>query len=147
MDSSDEEGQILPDYVDDYSFVDQTDLPVNFCLLPAKWDDDEEEEDEDPTGSSSRWTVYLRGSSGNESVCKLAKAWKFDLSEDERLKIQVLLQGMRWITLRKPAKSYEGLVRTALVTLQCLHFVKRNPEASSDLVWRSLDKVDGYMLS
>ncbi|KAJ4900833.1 EDM2-like protein1 [Raphanus sativus] len=150
MDSSDEEGQILPDYVDNYSFVDQTDIPVKFCLLPAKWDDDDEEEDEDPAGSS-RWTVYLRGSSsdcgGNESVRKLAKAWKFDMSEDERLKIQVLLHGMRWITLLKPAKSYEGLVRTALVTLQCLHFAKRNPEASSDLVWRSLDKVDGIQPS
>lgn len=139
MDSSDEEGEILPDYVDEYSFVDQSDIPVKFSILPAKWDDDEEEE-EDP-----RLPVYLRGSTdcGNESVCKLAKAWRFDLS-DERLKVQVFLHGMRWITLHKPAKSYEALVRTTLVTLQCLHFVKRNPEASSDRVWRSLDKVDGY---
>ncbi|KAG2261215.1 hypothetical protein Bca52824_068294 [Brassica carinata] len=135
MDSSDEEGQILPDYVDEYSFVDQSDIPVKFSILPAKWDDDEEEE-EDP-----RLPVYLRGSTdcGNESVCKLAKAWRFDLS-DERLKVQVFLHGMRWITLHKPAKSYEALVRTTLVTLQCLHFVKMNPEASSDRVWRSLEK-------
>ncbi|KAF8105677.1 hypothetical protein N665_0157s0242 [Sinapis alba] len=145
MDSSDEEGEILPDYVDEYYFVDQSDTPVKFCLLPAKWDEDDDEED--PTGSS-RGPVYLHGNSdcGNESVYKLAKAWKFDLS-DEHPKIEVLLHGMRWITLLKPAKSYEGLVRTTLVTLQCLHFAKRNPEASSDHVWRSLDKVDGIQPS
>lgn len=145
MDSSDEEGEILPDYVDDYSFVDQSDIPVNFSILPGKWDDDDDDGEEDPTGSS-RGPVYLRGSTdcGNESVCKLAKAWRFDLFSDECLKIEVFLHGMRWITLHKPAKSYEALVRTTLVTLRCLHFVKRNPEASSDRVWRSLDKVDGY---
>ncbi|RID59835.1 hypothetical protein BRARA_F03033 [Brassica rapa] len=148
MDSSDEEGEILPDYVDDYSFVDQSDIPVNFSILPGKWDDDDDDGEEDPTGSS-RGPVYLRGSTdcGNESVCKLAKAWRFDLFSDECLKVEVFLHGMRWITLHKPAKSYEALVRTTLVTLRCLHFVKRNPEASSDRVWRSLDKVDGIQPS
>ncbi|CAH8337984.1 unnamed protein product [Eruca vesicaria subsp. sativa] len=142
MDWSDEEGEILPDYVDEYYFVDQSDIPVNFSVLPTKWDDDK-----DTTGSSRR-TVYLRGNSdcGNEPVCKLAKAWTFDLSE-QHAKIEVLLHGMRWITLLKPAKSYEALVRTTLVTLQCLHFVKRNPEASSDDVWNSLHKLDGIQPS
>uniref|UniRef100_A0A1J3K8R6 RFTS domain-containing protein n=1 Tax=Noccaea caerulescens TaxID=107243 RepID=A0A1J3K8R6_NOCCA len=126
-DWSDEEGEILPDYVDEYYFVDQSDTPVKFCVLPIKWDD----------------PVFLRGNTdgGDESFHKLAKAWKFDLS-DEHPKIDVLLHGMHWITLQKPRKSYETLARTTLVTLRCLHFVKRNPDASTDELWNSLEKMD-----
>ncbi|CAH8376391.1 unnamed protein product [Eruca vesicaria subsp. sativa] len=99
MASSDKEGEILPDYIDGYYSVDQSDIPVKFSLLLTKWDD--EDDDEDPTGSSVG-PVYLRGNtdSGNESVCKLAKAWKFDLFDEHHPKIEVLLHGMRWITLR-----------------------------------------------
>lgn len=138
MEWSDEEGEILPDYVDEYYFDDQSDIPVNFSVLPLKW------HNEDSAGSSGL-SVFLRGDTDCEkqSLCKLAKAWKFDLS-DEQLKIEVLLNGMHWITLRKPRQSYEALIRTTLATLQCLHFVKRNPEASSNDVWSSLHEVDGY---
>ncbi|ESQ32505.1 hypothetical protein EUTSA_v10003648mg [Eutrema salsugineum] len=141
MDWSDEEGEILPEFVDDYYFVDQSDTPISFCELPVKWDNED-------SAASSGLPVYLRGSTycGYESLYKLAKAWKFDLS-DEHPKIEVLLYGMHWITLQNPAKSYEALVRTILATLQCLHFVKRNPEASSVDVWNSLHKADGIQPS
>ncbi|CAH2044836.1 unnamed protein product [Thlaspi arvense] len=141
MDWSDEEGEILPDFVDEYYFVDERDIPIEFCVLPLKWDDGD-------SADISGLPVFLRGGTdcADYSFCKLSEAWKFDLSE-EHPKIEVLLHGMHWITLRKPAKSYESLVRTTLATLECLHFVKRNPEASSDDVWNSLHKVDGIQPS
>lgn len=74
----------------------------------------------------------------------IVQGWNFDLSVDERPKIEVLLHGMHWITLQNPRKSYETLIRTTLVSLQFLHFVKRNPDVSRDDVWNSLQKVDGY---
>lgn len=144
MASSDEEGEILPDYVDEYYFVDLNDTHIKFCVLPIKW----HSEDDSSSASSSELSVFLRGNtdSGDESFCKLVKAWKFDLCHDENPKIDVLLHGMNWITLHKPKTSYETLIRSTLVTLQFLHFVKRNPEASMDDLWNSLHKVDGYGL-
>ncbi|CAA7035215.1 unnamed protein product [Microthlaspi erraticum] len=136
MDSSDEEGEIVPDYVDEYYFVDQSETPIKFCVLPIKWDGED-------SADSSGEPVFLRGitDDADESFHKLAKAWKFDLS-DEHPKITVLLRGMHWITLQKPRESYEILARTTLATLKCLHFVKRNPDASTDELWNSLDIMD-----
>lgn len=137
MEWSEEEGEILPDSVDEYYFVDQSDTPVKFCDVPLNVDST------DCSGSP----VFLRGNinSGDESFSKLVKGWNFELSVDEHPKIEVLLHGMmHWITLQSPSKSYEALIRTTLVTLQFLHFVKKNPDASSDDVWNSLQTLDGY---
>ncbi|CAL9242534.1 unnamed protein product [Arabidopsis halleri] len=137
MEWSEEEGEILPDSVDEYYFVDQSDTPVKFCDVPLNVD----------STDSSGSPVFLRGNinSGDESFSKLVKGWNFELSVDEHPKIEVLLHGMmHWITLQSPRKSYEALIRTTLVTLQFLHFVKRNPDASSDDVWNSLQTLDGY---
>ncbi|CAN8265759.1 unnamed protein product [Cochlearia groenlandica] len=142
MEWSDEEGEILADYVDEYYFVDQSDIPIDFCVLPIKWQDKD-------LACSSILPVFLRGNTdcGDQSFCKLVIAWRFDLLYDERPKIDALLHGMHWITLHKPRKSYEALVRTALVTLHCLHYVKRNPEALNDDVWKSIDNVYGIQAS
>lgn len=37
MEWSEEEGEILPDSIDEYYFVDQSDIPVKFCVVPLKW--------------------------------------------------------------------------------------------------------------
>ncbi|CAE6227507.1 unnamed protein product [Arabidopsis arenosa] len=140
MEWSVEEGEILPDFVDEYYFVDQSDTPVKFCDVPLNVD----------STDSSGSPVFLRGNinSGDESFSKLVKGWNFELSVDEHPKIEVLLHGMmHWITLQSPRKSYEALIRTTLVTLQFLHFVKRNPDASSDDVWNSLQTLDGIQPS
>lgn len=139
MEWSEEEGEILPDSIDEYYFVDQSDIPVKFCVVPLKWHSVD-------SIDSLGLRVLLRGITdcGDESFCKLVQGWNFDLSVDERPKIEVLLHGMHWITLQNPRKSYETLIRTTLVSLQFLHFVKRNPDVSRDDVWNSLQKVDGY---
>ncbi|XP_019095523.1 PREDICTED: protein ENHANCED DOWNY MILDEW 2-like isoform X1 [Camelina sativa] len=142
MEWSDEEGEILPDSIDEYYFVDQSETPVNFCVVPLKW---HSVDSYDISGSS----VFLRGNTdcGDQSFCKLVQGWNFDLSVDEHPKIEVLLHGMHWVTLQSPKKSYETLVRTTLVSLQFLHFVKRNPDALRDDVWTCLQKLDGIQPS
>jgi len=141
MEWSEEEGEILPDFVDNYYFIDQSEELVKFCDLPLKWNSVDYDDD------SSGLSVFLRGNidSGDESFSKLVKGWNFYLSSvDEHPKIEVLLHGLHWITLQSPRKSYETLIRTSLVTLQFLHFVKRDPDVASGDVWSSLQKVHGY---
>ena len=141
MEWSEEEGEILPDFVDNYYFIDQSEKLVKFFDLPLKWNSVDYDDD------SSGLSVFLRGNidSGDESFSKLVKGWNFDLSSvDGQPKIEVLLHGLHWITLQSPRKSYETLIRTTLVALQFLHFVKRNPDVASGDVWSSLQKVHGY---
>ncbi|KAL6975644.1 hypothetical protein U1Q18_024439 [Sarracenia purpurea var. burkii] len=135
MASSDEEGEIVPDYVTNYHFVDYKEEPISFSTLPLRWS-----EDELLNGLSTQ--VFLRGSadSGLQHIYKKVIEWKFELS-NVFPEIYVLSKDKTWIKLQKPRKSFENTIRTILITVHCLHFMKKNPEASRNAVWNHLLKA------
>ena len=134
MASSDEEGEILPNCIRDYYFVDYKDEPISFSILPLQWS-----KDENPDGL--KMMIFLRGSAydGLQKIYKQVIAWKFELSSVEP-EIFVLSKDKNWMELQSPRKSFQNIVRTILVTVSWLHFVKRNPEASGKSPWNHLLK-------
>ncbi|KAK4276311.1 hypothetical protein QN277_019275 [Acacia crassicarpa] len=135
MASSDEEGEIVPEGVNDYYFIDDKYQPVSLSILPLLMSMDEIKCD-------LASTVYLCGTSddGMKEIFKQIIAWKFELSSVQP-EISVLSKDKVWITLQRPRKSHESIIRTVLVTLYWLHFVRRNPEESRMSVWKYLPEV------
>ncbi|CAA7409541.1 unnamed protein product [Spirodela intermedia] len=41
----------------------------------------------------------------------------------------------------KPRKAYEGTIRSILVTLRCLHYLKRNPTSSEKSLWENVQGI------
>ena len=134
MASSDEEGEVLPNCVRDYYFLDYKDEPISFSILPLQWS-----EDENPGGL--KMMIYLMGSAhdGLQKIHKQVIAWKFELSNVEP-EIFVLSKDKYWMELQRPRKSFQKIVRTILITVSWLHFVKNNPEASGKTPWDHLMK-------
>ncbi|KAF7144770.1 hypothetical protein RHSIM_Rhsim04G0045900 [Rhododendron simsii] len=135
MASSDEEGEILPDYIANYHLVDENEEPISFSSLPLCWN-----ENEIPDGLGTQ--IFLRGSadSGLQQIYKKVKAWKFELSY-VLPEIYLLFKDKIWIKLQKPRKSYENTVKKILITVHFLHFLKRNPEETQNAVWNHLRKA------
>ncbi|XP_057466283.1 LOW QUALITY PROTEIN: protein ENHANCED DOWNY MILDEW 2-like [Actinidia eriantha] len=135
MASSDDEGEAVPNIVSNYHFVDDKDEPISFSELPVQWNDSE---------GLDRNTkqIFLHGTTDNglQKIYKQVKAWKFDLS-DAKPEILVLAKESSWMRLQKPRKSFEDTIRSILITVHCLHFVKKNPEMSGKLLWDQLSKV------
>lgn len=131
MASSDEEGEILPDCVNDYYFVNYKDEPVSFSHLPVQWSGEENTD-------GLKMMIFLRGSAdgGFQKIYKQVIAWKYELSGVEP-GIFVLSKDRHWMELQKPRKSFQKIVRTILVTVSWLHFVKWNP-ASGRSPWNYL---------
>lgn len=131
----DEEEDSVPQSATNYYFEDDDKEPVSFACLPIQWSDKEKAD-----GSAAG--LYLRGTSddGLLPLHKLAKAWRFDLSNFSP-EISVLTKDNIWIKLEKPRKSYAELIRTVLVTVQALKFLGRNPEASDRYLWEHLSKI------
>ncbi|PON62961.1 DNA (cytosine-5)-methyltransferase 1, replication foci domain containing protein [Trema orientale] len=61
-------------------------------------------------------------------------ARKFDLS-NVKSEISLLSKENSWIKLQKPRKSFQGVIRSILIAVHCLHFVMRNPETSGKSLW------------
>ncbi|XP_059666481.1 protein ENHANCED DOWNY MILDEW 2 [Cornus florida] len=135
MEFFDDECESVPHSVSNYHFVDDKDELVSFSELPVQW---KEGESSDNKGKD----IFLHGSTDNglQKIYKQVTAWKFDLS-DEMLEILVLSTENNWIKLQKPRKSFEEIIRTILITVHCLHFVKNNPEKSGRSLWDHLSKV------
>ena len=141
MASSDDEAEALPQSVSNYHFVDEKDEPVSFSLLPIQWSKD--------NGLDGKKTqIFLHGTADNglQKIYKRVIAWKFDLSTVKPM-ISVLSKENNWIKLQKPRKSFEDIIRSILITVHCLHFVKRNPETSSKSLWNHLSKIFRYLLT
>lgn len=141
MASSDDEAEALPQSVSNYHFVDDKDEPVSFSLLPIQWSKD--------NGLDGKKTqIFLHGTADNglQKIYKRVIAWKFDLSTVKPM-ISVLSKENNWIKLQKPRKSFEVIIRSILITVHCLHFVKRNPETSSKSLWNHLSKIFRYLLN
>ncbi|CAI0383619.1 unnamed protein product [Linum tenue] len=131
---SDEEGEILPDFITNYSFLDSDDKSVPFSVLPVLWSD---HDDYDSLGLQ----VFMLGTcDGGQKVYKRAVAWKFELS-DEIPTIYVLSKDRNWIILQKPKKSYEPIISSLLVTIHWLHFNNKNGD---DYTWNRF--VDSFRL-
>ncbi|KAM6572084.1 hypothetical protein CsatA_016164 [Cannabis sativa] len=135
MASSDEEGEILPNCVTDYLFVNDKEELVSFTTLPLQWSPNESLVESDKE-------VFLLASvdDGLQKIYKRVVAWRFDLSFVQP-EIYVLSKDKNWIVLQRPRKCFENTIRTMLVTIHWLHFLKKNPAASRKFVWNYLLKV------
>lgn len=124
-----------PYSVSGYHFVDDKDESISFHLLPIQWSDGERQD-------GKKVKIFLHGTAddGLQKISKHVIAWKFDLSNEEP-EILVLAKENSWIKLGKPRKSFEDTVRSILITVHCLHYVKRNPEKSEISVWNHLSNV------
>ncbi|XP_059662429.1 protein ENHANCED DOWNY MILDEW 2-like isoform X2 [Cornus florida] len=138
MASSDDEGELVPHTVSNYHFVDDKDEPISFAELPVQWN-----KGKSPDGK--RKQIFLHGITDNglQKIYKQVTAWKFDLS-DAKPEISVLYKEHNWIKLQKPRKSFQDTIRTILITIHCLHFVKKNPETSGSSFWNHLSKVFSF---
>ncbi|KAL3849183.1 hypothetical protein ACJIZ3_011065 [Penstemon smallii] len=136
MESSDEEGEIVSYCVTNYYFVDSKEGPISFSILPLQWDNDQELELNEG--------VFLRGmvDGGCQQIYKKVIAWKFELSFAlPELYVLSDAKYKTWIKLQRPRKSYEDVVRTVLISVHCLHFMKKNlEEESRDALWKYLRK-------
>lgn len=136
MASSDDESEVGP--VSNYHFLDEKDEPVSFSVLPVQWD-----EDENATGNKMH--IFLDGTADNglQKIYKRVVGWRFDLT-NANPEIYVLSKEKSWIKLQKPRKSFEKIIRTILITVHCLSYAKRNPEATGKSIWDHLSKVFRY---
>ncbi|XVE72493.1 hypothetical protein DITRI_Ditri11bG0043500 [Diplodiscus trichospermus] len=134
--SSDEEGEILPEtHVSEYDFVDKDGEPISFAVLPLQWCENE-------VIGDLKTHVFLHADADNglRKIYKQVVAWKFELSY-VLPEIFVLSKNKKWMTLRKPRKSFVSTIRTILITIHWMHFMKKNTEASAKSVWSHLQKV------
>ncbi|KAI7744638.1 hypothetical protein M8C21_001247 [Ambrosia artemisiifolia] len=135
MTPSDDEGETFPDAISDYVFYDKDDDPVSFSMLPVQWNENE-------SSSANSGPIFLRGGvdNGLRKFYQQVKAWKYDMSITTP-KISVLSKDNHWIRLEKPRKSYKNLIRTILISVHCLCFLKSKPEASEKSLWNHLSKI------
>ncbi|KAJ8754933.1 hypothetical protein K2173_015445 [Erythroxylum novogranatense] len=136
MESSDDEVDAVTQSVSNYYFLDDKNEPISFCSLPIQLTETEGVDDK------KRTDIFLHGAvdNGLQKICKEVMAWKFDLT-NATPDIFVLTKDNSCIKLGKPRKSFEETIRTALITVQCLHFARRNPEASGKSVWDHLSRA------
>ncbi|XP_031286415.1 protein ENHANCED DOWNY MILDEW 2-like isoform X1 [Pistacia vera] len=133
MASSDDESDVGP--VSNYHFVDERDEPISFSVLPVQWGEDE-------IASGNKLHIFLHGTADNglQKIYKRVVAWKFDLT-NVTPEVYVLSKEKSWIKLQKPRKSFEEIIRTILITVHCLSYAKRNPEATEKSSWDHLSKI------
>lgn len=128
----DEEEDSVPRSASSYYFEDDDETPVSFARLPIQWSAKEKVD-----GSAAGF--YLRGTSDGLPLHKRVKAWRFDLSNFSP-EIFVLTVDNLWIKLEKPRKSFEEMIRSVLVTVHSLQFLRRHPQASDKSLWEHLSK-------
>ncbi|RDY04149.1 Protein ENHANCED DOWNY MILDEW 2 [Mucuna pruriens] len=134
MASSDDEGEAQPLSVANYHFEDDKGDPVSFSVLPIQWT-----ESESPVGKKMQVFLHGLADNGLQKIFMQVSAWRFDLSY-VKPEISVLSKDGRWIKLEKPRKSYEDIMRTILITIHFLSYVKKNPDSSAKSVWDNLSK-------
>ncbi|PIA38300.1 hypothetical protein AQUCO_02800170v1 [Aquilegia coerulea] len=138
MDSSDDEVEVVAQSVTDYYFEDDQDEPISFAALPIRWSRSE-------ASTSEEKHIFLHGTvdSGFERIHKKVIAWTFEYSND-RPEVSVLSTDKRWIKLQKPRKSFADTLRTILITIQCLYFLKKHPDKSESSMWRHLQEAFSF---
>ncbi|KAL6999191.1 hypothetical protein U1Q18_000351 [Sarracenia purpurea var. burkii] len=132
---SDDEVEAVPRTVSNYYFVNEKDEPISFSELPVQWNESE--------GLECKGKhIFLHGTTddGLQKIYKQVTAWKFDFLNGNP-EIYVLSGENNWIKLQKPRKSFEDTIRTILITVHCLYFVRKNTETSGRSLWDDLSKV------
>lgn len=134
MASSDDEGEMVPSNVSDYEFISGDNESISFASLPLEWNKGEMHE-------RKQEQSFLSGKTDNglRKIYKQVIAWKFDLSLDKP-EISVLSLEGYWIKLLKPRKPFEDIIRTVVITVHFLHYVKWNPQRSQEALWGHLNK-------
>ncbi|KAL6520737.1 hypothetical protein OROHE_016918 [Orobanche hederae] len=134
MASSDDEGEMVPSYVSDYEFISADNESISFATLPVEWNKGEMHE-------RKQEQTFLSGKTDNglRKIYKQVIVWKFDLSLDKP-EISVLSLEGYWIKLLKPRKPFEDIIRTIVITVHFLHYVKWNPQRSQEALWGHLNK-------
>ncbi|KAJ1266992.1 hypothetical protein BS78_07G022300 [Paspalum vaginatum] len=140
---SDDDG-VEPQFeaVDKYHFVVAEDDHVCFSILPFQFDENDEVEDR-----HSKNKVYLRGHREMDKshlVHKKVVAWRVGL-DCEQPNISVLSSEGNWIKLLNPWKPYKDeIARSILITVQMLHFVRKQHRDKRSLwgrLWDHLNEV------
>ncbi|XP_047941334.1 protein ENHANCED DOWNY MILDEW 2-like isoform X1 [Salvia hispanica] len=139
---SDEEGEIVPDCATNYLLVDSKENLISFSSLPLIWNDNDSGQRGVTLPTES---TFLKGAvdEGCGRIYTRVTAWKFILS-CAIPEIYVLRDSNyeRWIKLQKPNRGYESIARTALITVHCLHFMKKSSkEISVEDLWKHLGKT------
>ncbi|OWM79770.1 hypothetical protein CDL15_Pgr023182 [Punica granatum] len=137
MASSNEDSEIVPECITNYWLFDHSVNPTSFTNLPLQWPGDEIHRD-------LQTEIFLRGTGddGLQEVCKQVIAWRFELSYAQP-EISMLSKNRKWMQLCHPKKSFEKFIRSALITVYSLHYLKRNQESSGDHLWNHLQKFFG----
>lgn len=141
-DDDDDDG-VEPQFkaVDKYYFEVTKNEHVCFSILPFQFDENDEVGDCD-----SKNKVYLRGVMDKilYPVHKQVVAWRVGL-DCEQPNILVLSTEGNWIKLLNPWKCYKDeIARSILITVQMLHFVRKQHNDKRSLwgrLWDHLNEV------
>jgi hypothetical protein len=113
--------------------------PLCFSTLPLRLSD---AGDENVSQFKKRLVLWGIDDAGIKRY-KEVVAWKLGL-EGKQPEIAVHAADGNWIKLVKPNNSYEETVRTILITVQMLHFLRRKPDECEKNLWSHLRKVFEY---
>nr|XP_043630206.1 protein ENHANCED DOWNY MILDEW 2-like [Erigeron canadensis] len=136
--SEEEEGEIIPEIVTNYHFVNSQNKLISISDLPLY---DHNDNVIAAAGDDSPVAFLLGNTDGGlQSFYKEVIGWKYELSFVSP-QFYALLKKKVWIQIDKPRKSYEFIVTSVFVVIRFLHYVKRNVEATFDEVFSHLLKV------
>ncbi|KAJ1289089.1 hypothetical protein BS78_02G138300 [Paspalum vaginatum] len=134
MMSDDDDAEPQLNAVDSYYFLDYLNQPVCFSTLPLRLGDDGVPECKKRLG--------LRGTADpGIKVYKEVVAWRLELEGKQPQVMVLAADGGCWIRLVKPKNSYEKMIRSVLITVQMLHFLRRKPDEPDKNLWSHLRKV------
>ena len=142
--SSEEDEEIITNSVTNYHFLNHHKVPITFTDLPLHLHTVIDT-------SSDTSSAYLLGTTDNglQSVYIEVTGWKYDLSFDspevyvaKKAKIAKNRgsEGVRWIRLVKARNRYEVVVRSDLVFVKLLHYLKWCCEVTRDEIVSFLAK-------
>lgn len=139
MTSSDSDNDLMElEHVDYYYLVDEKDEPISFTDVPILWS-----KDDIPDGRKDKIYLYGVADNGLQKLFKQILAWNFNIYS-VKPEIYVLTKKNIWIKLQNPRKSYEDMIRTILVTLHCLHYLRKSPQMSEKSLWDCLSRIFRY---
>lgn len=138
---SDDDDDVEPQLtaMENYYLVDTKDQPVCLSTLPLRLGDTG---DDDVSQLKERLGLWGTADPGIKKY-KEVVAWKLGL-EGKQPEIAVLAADGGWISLVKPRNSYEETIRTILITVEMLHFLRGKPDEPEKSLWSHLRKVFEY---
>ncbi|KMZ62941.1 DNA (cytosine-5-)-methyltransferase, partial [Zostera marina] len=139
MESSEDEGELRETQsVNNYHFVDENEEPICFSILPFQWEEGQSME-------ICKKEIFLHGvgDDGLQIIYRQVIAWKLNL-ECFQAEISVLTKTMKWIMLRKPRASFLDTIRKMMITIQSIHYLKRNHNSTEKSLWHHVRKFSSF---